>query len=102
MKDFAGYLEEKIEQIREVKSADVRGIQAFEVESAVDIYKMTAAKISFNDILNSIGGENTTISAGNIIAGGQRRSLRIIGEISDPEELKNFVIKSLVVSLAPG
>ena len=94
MKDFAGYLEEKIEQIPEVKSVDVRGIQAFEVEVAVDIYKMIAAKISFNDILNAIGGENTTISAGNIIAGGQRRSLRIIGEISDPEELKNFVVKS--------
>ena len=29
---------------------------------------MTAAKISFNDILNAIGGENTTISAGNIIS----------------------------------
>jgi multidrug efflux pump len=94
MKDFAGYLEEKIEQIPEIKSADVRGIQAFEVEVAVDIYKMTAAKISFDDILNSIGRENTTISAGNIISGGQRRSLRIIGEISDPEELKNFVVKS--------
>jgi multidrug efflux pump subunit AcrB len=94
MKDFAGYLEEKIEQIPEVKSADVRGVQAFEVEVAVDIYKMTAAKISFDDILNSIGRENTTISAGNIISGGQRKSLRIIGEISDPEELKNFVVKS--------
>ena len=94
MKDFAGYLEEKIEQLPEVKSVDIRGIQAFEVEIAVDIYKMTAAKISFNDILNSIGGENTTISAGNIIKGGQRRSLRIIGEIEDPEALKNFVIKS--------
>jgi multidrug efflux pump len=94
MKDFAGYLEEKIEQLPEIKSVDVRGIQAFEVEVAVDIYKMTAAKISFNDILNAISGENTTISAGNVISGGQRRSLRIIGEISDPEELKNFVIKS--------
>ena len=94
MKNFAGYIEERIEQIPEVKSADIRGIQAFEVEVAVDIYKMTAAKISFNDIINSIGSENTTISAGNIISEGNRRSLRIIGEISDPEELENFVIKS--------
>ena len=94
MKNFAGYLEEKIEQLPEVKSADVRGIQAFEVEVAVDIYKMTAAKISFNDIINTIGGDNTTISAGNIISDGNRRSLRIIGEISDPSELENFVVKS--------
>ena len=94
MKDFAGYLEEKIEQIPEVKSVDVRGIQSFEVEVALDIYKMTAAKISFNDIVNAINKENTTISAGNIITAGQRKSLKVIGEISDPEELKNFVVKS--------
>ena len=94
MKNFASYLEERIEQMPEVKSADIRGIQAFEVEVAVDIYKMTAAKISFNDIINAIGGENTTISAGNIISDGNRRSLRIIGEISDPSELENFVVKS--------
>ena len=94
MKDFAGYLEEKIEQFPEVKSVDIRGIEAFEVEVAVDIHKMTAAKISFNDIINSINNENTTISAGNIIEGGQRRSLRIIGEVEDPEELKKIVVKS--------
>ena len=94
MKDFAGYLEAKIEQIPEVKSVDIRGIEAFEVEVAVDIYKMTAAKISFNDIINAINSENTTISAGNIIEGGQRRSMRIIGEVEDPQELKNIVVKS--------
>ena len=94
MKDFAGYLEEKIEQFPEVKSVDIRGIEAFEVEVAVDVYKMTAAKISFNDIINAINNENTTISAGNIVEGGQRRSLRIIGEVEDPQELKKIVVKS--------
>ena len=94
MKDFAGYLEEKIEQFPEVKSVDIRGIEAFEVEVAVDVHKMTAAKISFNDIINAINNENTTISAGNIVEGGQRRSLRIIGEVEDPQELKKIVVKS--------
>ena len=94
MKDFAGYLEEKIEQFPEVKSVDIRGIEAFEVEVAVDVHKMTAAKISFNDIINAINNENTTISAGNIIEGGQRRSLRNIGEVEDPQELKKIVVKS--------
>ena len=94
MKDFAGYLEEKIEQFPEVKSVDIRGIEAFEVEVAVDVHKMTAAKISFNDIINAINNENTTISAGNIVEGSQRRSLRIIGEVEDPQELKKIVVKS--------
>ena len=94
LKIHAEYLENRIEQLPEIKSVDIRGIQDFEVEIAVDIYKMTASKISFNDIMNSIGGENATISAGNIIADGQRRSIRVIGEIKDPQELKNFVIKT--------
>ena len=94
LKIHAEYLENRIEQLPEIKSVDIRGIQDFEVEIAVDIYKMTASKISFNDIMNSIGGENATISAGNIIADGQRSSLRVIGEIKDPQELKNFVIKT--------
>ena len=94
LKMHAEYLENRIEQLPEIKSVDIRGIQDFEVEIAVDIYKMTASKISFNDIMNSIGGENATISAGNIIADGQRSSLRVIGEIKDPQELKNFVIKT--------
>lgn len=94
LKIHAEYLENRIEQLPEIKSVDIRGIQDFEVEIAVDIYKMTASKISFNDIMNSIGAENATISAGNIIADGQRRSIRIIGEIKDPQELKNFVIKT--------
>ena len=94
LKMHAEYLENRIEQLPEIKSVDIRGIQDFEVEIAVDIYKMTASKISFNDIMNSIGGEDATISAGNIIADGQRSSLRVIGEIKDPQELKNFVIKT--------
>ena len=94
LKMHAEYLENRIEQLAEIKSVDIRGIQDFEVEIAVDIYKMTASKISFNDIMNSIGGENATKSAGNIIVDGQRSSIRVIGEINDPQELKNFVIKT--------
>ena len=61
---------------------------------ALDVYKMTASKVSFNDIIGSISNENNTISAGNMVSDGQRRNLRLIGEISSPQELKEFVIKT--------
>ena len=35
-----------------------------------------------------------TMSAGNLISSGQRRTIRIIGEIDTPAELENFVVKS--------
>ncbi|HAS19017.1 MAG TPA: copper transporter, partial [Flavobacteriaceae bacterium] len=69
-------------------------IQVFEVEVAVDIYKMTAAKVSFNDIIGAISRENTTISGGNIVSGGQRRNIRLTGEIENPEDLATFVVKT--------
>ena len=94
LKEFGEYLEDEIENLPQIKEVDIRGAQEKEVEIAVDIFKMTAAKVNFDDIVNSIGGGNVTMSAGNFIASGQRRTIRIIGEIDDPEQLKNFVVKS--------
>ncbi|MEM6642175.1 MAG: efflux RND transporter permease subunit [Bacteroidota bacterium] len=94
LKEFAEYLQDEIEDLPEIKAADIRGAQEKEVEVAVDIYKMMAAKINFNDVINSINNGNQTISAGNLKASGQRRTIRILGEITQPSELENFVVKS--------
>ena len=94
LKGFAEKIESRIEQLPQIKEVNIRGIQVFEVEVAVDIYKMTAAKVAFNNILGAIGNENTTISGGNIISGGQRRNIRLTGEIENPQELKDFVVKT--------
>ena len=94
LKDYAERLENRIEQLPQIKEVNIRGIQIFEVEVAVDIYKMTAAKVSFNDILGAISQENSTISSGNIVMGGQRRNIRLTGEIENPQQLRNFVVKT--------
>ena len=94
LKVFAEKIESRIEQLPQIKEVNIRGIQVFEVEVAVDIYKMTAAKVSFNDILGAISQENITISSGNIVSGGQRRNIRLTGEIENPEDLKDFVVKT--------
>ncbi|MEO6347022.1 MAG: efflux RND transporter permease subunit, partial [Aquaticitalea sp.] len=49
---------------------------------------------AFNDILGAINNGNVTMSAGNLISSGQRRTIRILGEIENPSELENFVVKS--------
>jgi len=94
LKEFAEYLEEEIEDLPQIKEVDIRGAQEKEVEIAVDIYKMMAAKVSFQDVLDAISNGNTTMSAGNLKVSGQRRTIRILGEIEDPSELGNFVVKS--------
>ncbi|WP_025741325.1 efflux RND transporter permease subunit [Aquimarina pacifica] len=94
LKEFAEYLEEEIEDLKEIKKAEIRGAQEKEVEVAVDIYKMMAAKVSFDDVINTIRNGNVTMSAGNMITSGQRRTIRILGEINQPTQLDNFVVKS--------
>jgi multidrug efflux pump subunit AcrB len=95
LKEYAEFLEDEIEDLRQVKQVDIRGAQEKEVEVAVDIYKMMASQVSFEDVRSAIAGGNVTISAGNMISSGQRRTIRIIGEIEDPKELEGFVVKSL-------
>jgi multidrug efflux pump subunit AcrB len=94
LKEFAEYLQDEIEDLSEIKEAPIRGAQEKEVEVAVDIYKMMASKVSFDDVINAINGGNMTMSAGNLIASGQRRTIRVLGEIEKPSELENFVVKS--------
>lgn len=94
LKEYAEYLQDEIEALKEIKAADIRGAQEKEVQVAVDVYKMMAAKISFDDVINTIRNENMTLSAGNLVSSGQRRTIRITGEIEDPDDLNDFVVKS--------
>lgn len=94
LKEFGEYLQDEIEDLQEIKKVDIRGAQEKEVEVAVDIFKMMAAKVSFDDVINAINRGNVTMSAGNLISSGQRRTIRILGEIDQPADLDNFVIKT--------
>ena len=94
LKEFGEYLEDEIEDLPQIKAVDIRGAQEKEVEVAVDVYKMMASQVNFDDIINAINRGNMTMSAGNMKTSGQRRTIRIIGEIDNPSELENFVVKS--------
>jgi multidrug efflux pump len=94
LKAFAEYLEDRIEELPQIKEVDIRGAQEMEVEVALDVYKMMASQVSFNDVIGAISNGNMTMSAGSLVASGQRRTIRILGEIESPKDLEDFVVKS--------
>lgn len=94
LKKYGEMLEDEIEDIQEVKKVDILGVGNKEVEIGIDLYKMTAAKVSFDDIQRAVQGENITLSGGNLNTAGSRSNIRIVGEIKNPEELNNIVVKS--------
>lgn len=94
LKKYGELLQDDLEEISEVKKVDILGVDDKEVEIAVDIFKMTAAQVTFDEIQNAIKYENMTLSGGNLVSQGSRNNIRIVGEIKDPKELENVVIKS--------
>ena len=94
LKKYGERLQDDIEEIPEIKKVDILGVDDKEVEIAVDIFKMTAAQVSFDDIQNAVKYENMTLSGGNLTSQGSRNNIRIIGEIKDPKELENIIVKS--------
>jgi multidrug efflux pump subunit AcrB len=94
MKVYGELLQDKIEQMAEIKEVALRGVQDFEIEVSLDLLKMNAATLSFDDVINAIRRGNSTVSAGNVEGNGLRRNLRVIGEIERPEDLEKFVLKN--------
>jgi multidrug efflux pump len=94
LKKYGEYLKDEIENISEIKKVDILGVDDKEVEIAIDVFKMSAAQVSFDDIQNAVKYENMTLSGGNLISQGSRNNIRIVGEIKDPKELENVIVKS--------
>lgn len=98
LKEYAEYLEDKMEALSEVSSVDISGLTEEEVEIAIDRVKMEALELSLNDIEQAIAGENVTMSGGDIksIEGDDitRRNIRIDGEFNDWREIENVIVKN--------
>jgi multidrug efflux pump subunit AcrB len=98
LKEFAEYLEDKIENLSEVSSVDISGLTEEEVEISIDRVKMEALELSLNDVEQAIAGENITMSGGDIksIEGSNitRRNIRIDGEFKDYRDIADVIVKN--------
>ena len=75
--DFADIMKDRIESIKQISGVDIVGALEQEIQINVDLNKMNAAQISFNDIERAIGYENISASGGTINIDGVRRTLNI-------------------------
>ncbi len=94
LKQYGEYLEDEIEKLSEISSADLSGTIEREIQINADLYKMESNGVTFSDISSAVSDENVTISGGNILSGDYRRTLRIAGEFTDPMQLENVIVKT--------
>lgn len=94
LKKFADLMQDRIEGLKEITRVEIAGALDREIQINVDMYKLQAANLTFNDVISQIGKENITISGGNIKQLGMSRSVRIVGEFKDMETIRNIVLST--------
>lgn len=94
LKEYAELLQDRMETISELSSVDIRGALEREININVDVHKMEQVEVSFNDIESAIGYENMTISGGDILMDGTRRTIRVSGEYQDMDQIMNTIVKA--------
>ena len=92
LNEYAEYLEDKIEDIPQINEVDIRGINDKEVKVELDLLKMDATKINFQNVADAINFENMTISGGNVLIDGFNRSIRVVGEFDDWRDIENIIV----------
>ena len=90
---MAEILEDRIEDLPEISEVDFRGIQEQLMRIEVDPIKSQAVNVTLDDIQNAVNAEHQTISGGEMLMNGIRKTIRIEGEFKDAKELKRIVVK---------
>lgn len=93
LKEIGEDLKEEIEDLPEINEVNIRGVQEEEMRIDVDRLKAEAVRVSLTDIENAIRAEHTTISGGEILMDGLRKTLMIDGEFENAEELGEVIVK---------
>lgn len=94
LKKFAEDLQDEFESLREVREADIKGVDEREIKVHVDPLKLENANLEFSDIEFALMSENVTIGAGEVVVDGTRRSVRTDADYKNMEEIRNTIVKS--------
>ncbi len=94
LKAVAEELQDELESIPSVLAVDLIGGLDREVKVNVDLSLLQGYNITFLDLVNAIRDENTNLPGGSIDVDQSNFLVRVNGEINDPDELNNIVIKS--------
>ncbi len=94
LRAFAEDLQDEFETISEVSEVNLTGITEKEVKIILDPFLMQKMEISFGDVENAVMAENISLSGGELLLGDIKRTIRVVGEFTNPSEIENIIVKS--------
>ncbi len=95
LKEYADKMQDHFEELKEINRADIVGAPEREIQINVDPYKMEAAKLTFQDIENSVSFENRDITGGLVTVGDMKRTIRLKGQFASALDMNSIVVKNI-------
>ncbi|MDQ3099840.1 MAG: efflux RND transporter permease subunit [Bacteroidota bacterium] len=90
---WAEMIEDRIEDLPEVNKVEIRGVPKKEVRISLDMNAMEARQLAFQDVASAVQQENVSISGGEVLVDGLRRSVSVSGEFTDMQEIREIIVK---------
>ena len=94
LKKYAEAIQDRIEGLNEITRVEIGGAPDREIQIDIDMYKMRAAGLTFRDVDQAVSLNNMTVSGGNIDLQGMSRSISVIGEVKNIDEIRNIVLSA--------
>jgi multidrug efflux pump subunit AcrB len=94
LKKYADDMQDRIESLKEITRVEIGGALTREIQVDLDMYKMKAASLTFRDVEQAVSLNNMTVSGGNIDLQQMSRSIRVVGEVTDIEQIKNIILST--------
>jgi len=94
LKKYADDMQDRIESLKEITRVEIGGALTREIQVDVDMYKMKAASLTFRDIEQAVNLNNMTVSGGNIDLQKMSRSIRVVGEVTNIDQIKNIILST--------
>ena len=94
LKKFADRIQDNIEGLKEIKRVDMVGALEREIQINVDLFRMQAAGLTFDDIDRAVAMENVSATAGQVSMNNQKRILSVKNEFKSAEQIGNIIVKN--------
>lgn len=94
LKKYSEDLQDKIEQMPEIRRVDLLGVQEKEVQVDLNVVEMQSRGISMNDVVTAIQKRDVLISGGSVTIGKKTYSMQMDGTFKSIDEIKNVTVRN--------
>jgi len=94
LKQLAENLKDRLEGLPGVLRVSLVGGLDREVKVEVDPQRLRLYRLAFQDVVDAVANEHLSVPSGELKVGSQALSVRVPGEVKEPREVADFVIRA--------